>query len=194
MSASCACASASPRLCIALLRRSRVQLRGLLLVLLYAFALAGSECSGLAAALAVRPQVASAWQPAQLHLRHACSPGPRCHGRSACVEAASAAISSPVTSSAPPCTWCTRRMAIGAYQQPAGAPGAAASSSAQGPRPPTPLSEHRTAAGACSAGLRCHSRLARVEAVSAAVNSPVTSSAPPWMWCTRCMQMGHSSS
>ena len=29
--------------------------------------------SGLAAALAVRPQVASAWQPAHLHLRHACS-------------------------------------------------------------------------------------------------------------------------
>ena len=33
----------------------------------------GSECSGLAAALAVRPQVASAWQPAHLHLRHAFS-------------------------------------------------------------------------------------------------------------------------
>ena len=27
-----------------------------------------------------------------------------------------------------------------------------------------------------------------IEAVSAAVNSPVTSSAPPCMWCTRCMQ------
>ena len=41
-------------------------------------------------------------------------------------------------------------------------------------------------AGACSPGLRCHGRLARVEAVSAAINSPLTSSAPPRTWCTRC--------
>ena len=40
-----------------------------------------------------------------------------------------------------------------------------------------------------TAGLRCHGRLACVEAVSAAVDSPVTSSAPPRMWCMRRMQM-----
>ena len=52
---------------------------------------------------------------------------------------------------------------------------------------------HRMA-GACSPGLRCHGRLARVEAVSAAINSPLTSSAPPRTWCTQCMRMMHSSS
>ena len=44
---------------------------------------------------------------------------------------------------------------------------------------------HRMA-GACSPGLRCHGRLPCVEAVSAAINSPLTSSAPPRTWCTRC--------
>ena len=94
------------RLCIALLRRSRVQLRGLLLVLLYAFALAGSECSGLASALAVRPHVArssegsnprpkttSAVAPASVArglppLRRTCVGGSECSGLAAAVVAA----------------------------------------------------------------------------------------------------------
>ena len=53
---------------------------------------------------------------------------------------------------------------------------------------------HRMA-GACSPGLRCHGRLACVEAVRAPINSPVTSSAPALMWCTwrRCSDVAHSS-
>ena len=53
---------------------------------------------------------------------------------------------------------------------------------------------HRMA-GACSPGLRCHGRLACVEAVRAPINSPVTSSAPALMWSTwrRCSDVAHSS-
>ena len=50
-------------------------------------------------------------------------------------------------------------------------------------------------AGGISSCLRCHChcRLACDEAVSAAISSPFTSSAPPCMWCMRCMQMVHCS-
>ena len=50
-------------------------------------------------------------------------------------------------------------------------------------------------AGGISSCLRCHChcRLACDEAVSAAISRPLASSAPPCMWCMRCMRLTHCS-
>ena len=123
--------------------------------------------------------------------------GPHCHGRSACnIEAASAAISSPVTSSAPPCMWCTRCMQVARIsrlqvlrcrpQQQQVAMGCERHAVAQVDTGASWL----LALGRFRSAWPLHPlRLACVEAVSAAVDSPVTSSAPPRMWCMRRMRM-----
>ena len=83
----------------------------------------------------------------------------------------------PAPGAGPPAPGAPAPGAPGAGPPAPGAPGAAASTSVQGPRPPTPLSEHRTAAGARHQLLR---RLARVEAVSAAASISIRAGLLGW--------------